>query len=261
MITQSTIDSLRAMKLTAMVTELEHQLEDASTYGTLGFEDRLGLLVDAEWNRRQANKLARYIKASHFSAPNATIEGIEYYEDRKLDKAEILRFATCKYIEDGHHIILKGASGNGKTYLACALGHAACRKFKSVRYIRMPELLDELSVAKGCGTLKKTIKSYQKVDLLILDEWLIRTLTPQESYDLLEIAESRCEKGSMIFCTQYDPDEWYERITPDPNVDSPISEAIMDRIIHNSYDVLIQGKISMRERHGLKASQKEVSES
>ncbi|WP_418430033.1 ATP-binding protein [Blautia sp.] len=261
MITQSTIDSLRAMKLTAMVTELEHQLEDASTYGTLGFEDRLGLLVDAEWNRRQANKLARYIKASHFSAPNATIEGIEYYEDRKLDKAEILRFATCKYIEDGHHIILKGASGNGKTYLACALGHAACRKFKSVRYIRMPELRDELSVAKGCGTLKKTIKSYQKVDLLILDEWLIRTLTPQESYDLLEIAESRCEKGSMIFCTQYDPDEWYERITPDPNVDSPISEVIMDRIIHNSYDVLIQGKISMRERHGLKASQKEVSES
>ena len=261
MITQSTIDSLRAMKLTVMVTELEHQLEDASTYGTLGFEDRLGLLVDAEWNRRQANKLARYIKASHFSAPNATIEGIEYYEDRKLDKAEILRFATCKYIEDGHHIILKGASGNGKTYLACALGHAACRKFKSVRYIRMPELLDELSVAKGCGTLKKTIKSYQKVDLLILDEWLIRPLTPQESYDLLEIAESRCEKGSMIFCTQYDPDEWYERITPDPNVDSPISEAIMDRIIHNSYDVLIQGKISMRERHGLKASQKEVLES
>ncbi len=261
MITQSTIDSLRAMKLTAMATELEHQLEDSSTYGTLGFEERLGVLVDAEWNRRQANKLARYIKASHFSAPNATIEGIEYYEDRKLDKAEILRFATCKYIEDGHHIILKGASGNGKTYLACALGHAACRKFKSVRYIRMPELLDELSVAKGCGTLKKAIKTYQKVDLLILDEWLIRTLTPQESYDLLEIAESRCEKGSMIFCTQYDPDEWYERITPDPNVDSPISEAIMDRIIHNSYDVLIQGKISMRERHGLKASQKEGSES
>lgn len=261
MITQSTINSLRAMKLTAMAAELEHQLEDTSTYGTLGFEDRLGLLVDAEWNRRQANKLARYIKASHFSAPNATIEGIEYYEDRKLDKAEILRFATCKYIEDGHHIILKGASGNGKTYLACVLGHAACRKFKSVRYIRMPELLDELSVAKGCGTLKKAIKSYQKVDLLILDEWLIRTLTPQESYDLLEIVESRCEKGSMIFCTQYDPDEWYERITPNPNVDSPISEAIMDRIIHNSYDVLIQGKISMRERHGLKASQKEGAES
>ena len=93
MITQSTIDSLRAMKLTAMAAELEHQLEDSATYGTLGFEERLGLLVDAEWNRRQANKLARYIKASHFSAPNATIEGIEYYEDRKPDYSELLRLA------------------------------------------------------------------------------------------------------------------------------------------------------------------------
>ena len=116
--------------LRAARAELERQLEDPSTYGTLGFEDRLGLLVDAEWNRRQANKLARYIKNAHFAAPNATIEGIEYHEDRKLDKAQILRFATCQYIQEGHHIILKGASGNGKTYLACALGHAACRKCK-----------------------------------------------------------------------------------------------------------------------------------
>ncbi len=112
MINQSTIDTLKAMKLTAMAAELECQLEDTTTYGILGFEDRIGLLVDAEWNRRQANKLARYIKNAQFSAPNATIEGIEYHDDRRLDKAEILRFATCRYIVDGHHIILKGASGN-----------------------------------------------------------------------------------------------------------------------------------------------------
>ena len=256
MINVSTKEILKAMHCTAMATEFERQLTDQATYGQLGFEERFALIVDAEWNRRQANKLARGIRNARFSEPGASIEGIEYYPERRLDKAQMLRFATCKYIDDGHHIILSGASGGGKTYIACALGNAACRKFKKVQYIRMPELLDELNVAKGTGTFRKVIDHYRKVDLLILDEWLIRPLAAQESYDLLEIVESRCEDGSVIFCTQYEPDDWYDRINPDPNMDSPISDAIMDRIIHNSYDVLIEGRISMRERHGLKAAQK-----
>ena len=124
----------------------------------------------------------RFIHNAHFSESNATIEGIEYIEDRHIDKKQILRFSTCKYIDDGHHIILKGASGNGKTYIACALGNSACRKFRTVKYIRMPELLDELTVAKDNGEFKKVIDAYKKADLLILDEWLIRRLTPAESY-------------------------------------------------------------------------------
>ena len=254
---QSTVGTLQKMKFSAMATELEMQLKDSEKYKKYGFEERIGMLVDAEWSRRQSNKLERHIKNVRFAIPSAHMEGIEYHEDRRLDKGQLDRFAGGDYIEKGHHIILKGASGNGKTYICNALGNAACRAFKTVRYIRMPELLDDLSVAKGCGNLKKVIKAYRKVDLLIIDEWLIRTLDLHEAYDLLEIIESRCDNGSIIFCTQYEPQGWYERINPDVNSDSPISDAIMDRVIHNSYEVLIDGTTSMRERKGLNSQDKD----
>ena len=124
----------------------------------MGFEERVALLVDAEWNSRQNNKLTRCIRDARFAEPGAAVEDIEYYEDRRLDKAQLLRFATCDFIAKNHHIIFKGASGNGKTYLACALGNAACRKLLSVRYARLPELLEELALAQAAGELKKAIK-------------------------------------------------------------------------------------------------------
>jgi DNA replication protein DnaC len=160
MIDNSTLETLKAMRCSAMAQEFEKQLEDSKTYDTLSFEERVGLLVDAEWNRRQKNKLQKLVKLATFSQPSACIENIEYIPDRKLDKAQMLRFATCKFISDNHHIILKGASGSGKTYIACAIGNAACRKYKTVRYIRMPELLDELNMAKADGSFRKTINKH-----------------------------------------------------------------------------------------------------
>ena len=141
----STVQRLRSMKMNAFAAEPERQLAVNANFSSLGFEERLGLLVDCEWNRRQENKLNRYIHNARFSESNATIESIEYLEDRHLNKKQILRFSTYKYIDDGHHIILKGASGNGKTYIACALGNSACRRFRTVKYLVCRLLLEKMN--------------------------------------------------------------------------------------------------------------------
>jgi hypothetical protein len=106
------------------------------------FEERLGLMVDIEWSRRKTNKLARLIRQAQFRFPEACMEDIEYYPDRKLDKTQLLRLAACNYIQEKHNIIIMGAAGNGKTYMGCAFGVAACRNYYTVKYVRLPDLLN-----------------------------------------------------------------------------------------------------------------------
>lgn len=245
MMTQNTITKLQEMHLTVMAKALKEQLTDPGM-NALSFEDRVGLIVDSEWSSRKSNHLKRLIKSAGFADANASVEDIEYHSDRNLDKAQITRLATCNYITEHHNVLLLGATGSGKTYLACALGVAAARNFLSVRYIRLPELLVELSIARNNGTFPKVIQQFKKPALLIIDEWLLYPLKETEARDLLEIAEARYKRASTIFCSQFDIPGWREKIG-----DPILADAVCDRIVHDSYSIVIDCKESMRKRKGV----------
>ena len=245
MLDNATISKLRDMRLSNMATAFQNQFS-GNDDNSLSFDERFGLLVDAEWDARRSNSLKRLIHKAGYECPDASLENIDYRPDRKLDKTLIARLGMCNYITERRNIILVGATGSGKTYLACAFGMAANRSFLSVRYIRLPDLLIDLAIARTEGTYRKLVKQYQKVSLLILDEWLLYPLKDHESMELMEIVEKRQKRNSTIFCSQIDVPDWHQRLG-----ESILADAICDRIVHNAYKIVVHGDESMRKVTGI----------
>jgi DNA replication protein DnaC len=238
-----------------MADAFKQQLNDPSME-SVSFSDRFGMIVDIEHTARKNNRLHRLIKNAHFDQPLASVPDINYQAGRKLDKDLIMRLATCEYVREAYSVILLGATGAGKSYIACALGMEACKRFHTVKYVRLPELLTELEVARASGTFEKAIKVYMKAHLLIIDEWLLVKISESEALDLLELVHARHKKASTMYCSQFASAGWFSKVK-----ERTLADAILDRIVHDSYMLELkfskkEDEKSMREVYGLNAQMK-----
>lgn len=241
MLVQQTLDKLESAGLTAMAAALRDQLEQAPQYGELSFEDRLGLLVDRELDWRDSRRLATRLKAARLRHP-ATVEDIDFRAPRGLDRAVILSLAQASWVQHHHNLLITGATGCGKSYLSCALAHAAIRQGHTVLYTRAPRLLDDLAVGRGDGRYQRLLAQLQRASLLVLDDFLLTPATVEQCRDLLEVVEDRAQLRSTLVGSQLPVDAWHGAMS-----DPTLAEAVLDRLLHHAHRVVLKG-VSMRRR-------------
>jgi len=239
MLTHPTMEKLQTLKLTGMLKALTEQ-QQMPEIDSLGFEERLGLLIDREATERENRKLATRLKKAKLRQ-TAVIEDLDFRRTRGLDKALILSLAACAWISKGINVLICGPTGVGKSYLACALAHKACLEGHSALYLRLPRLFEELRLAKADGRYGKLMLSYAKTDLLVLDDWGLTPMTDPQRRDLLELMEDRYGLKSTIITSQLPVTAWHDAIG-----DPTLADAILDRIVHNAHKIDMKGE-SMRK--------------
>jgi DNA replication protein DnaC len=239
MLNQATLEKMQAMKLSGMVEAFHQQLRSAD-YAALSFEERLGMLVDQEWTAREQRKLTRRLQTARLRYP-ASIEDVDYQTPRGLDRSLVLSLATCSWIAEYQNLLLLGPTGTGKSFLACAFAERACRSGYGAIYFRTPRLLQDLAVARGDGSYGRLLARLAKIDLLVLDDWLLTPLKDSERRDLLEVVEERSERRSTLIATQLPVASWHEVIG-----EATLADAICDRLIHRAHRIHLKGS-SLRE--------------
>lgn len=243
MLDEPTIDKLKTMTLHAMADAWTAQ-EGQPDMQRLAFNERFGLLVDAEYLSRENRRLHRLLTEARLKIGQACIEDIDYPARRELDKAVIRQLATCRWVQEQQCVLITGAAGTGKTYIACALGQQACRKGYRTLYRRATRLFEELKLARADGTYGRLLAKFARTDVLIIDDWGLKPVLDAERHDLLEILEDRYASRSTIMTSQLPTTKWHDYLG-----EPTVADAILDRILHRSHRIVLKGP-SRRKENG-----------
>ncbi|MCE5388760.1 MAG: IS21-like element helper ATPase IstB [Acidithiobacillus sp.] len=241
MLLQPTLQALRQLHLNAMAEALEEQIQIPQLQ-ELCFEERLGILLDRELGSRDQRRLQRLLKLAHLKY-NACVEDIDYRGSRGLDRSRMASLIQITWVRQGQNLFLTGATGTGKTWLACALGHQACRQGLSVRYLRLPRLLEDLRIRHGDGSFGRYLQSLARIDLLILDDWGLAPLTGEDARDLLEIIDDRVNQHAILITSQLPVSHWHEYLG-----EPTVADAVLDRLLQNAHRLELKGESLRRKR-------------
>lgn len=241
MLIQTIIDTLNRLKLYGIAAALAEQLTQSAAT-TLAFEERLGLLVEREVLYRDNRRLTRLLQLAQLKQRNACVEDIDYRARRGLDRNQVTSLASCEWIRHAQNLLLQGATGAGKTWLACAFAQQACRQGLSALYLRAPRLFDELSVCHADGSFRKRLAAIAKVNLLVIDDFAIAPIGPRERSDLLEILDDRVGVRATLITSQLPIEQWHDYIG-----DPTMADAILDRLVHSAHKIRLAGNESMRK--------------
>ena len=241
MLNEPTTEKLLALKLIAFTAAWAEQ-QKIPDVGKLSFDERLGLLVDAEWLHRENVRMDRCMREAKLRISSACIEDIDYSAERELDKSVVRQLATCRWVQEHQNVVVTGPTGTGKTYVACALAQTACRRGFRAIYRRAPRLFDELALAHADGSYSQLLARLAKVDVLVIDDWGLAPVKEQERRDLLEILEDRYGTRSTIMTSQLPPTKWHDHLG-----DPTLADAVCDRILHNSHRLALKGPSRRKE--------------
>jgi DNA replication protein DnaC len=241
MITEQTYEKMKKMRMNHLAQSIQ-DMGETDIYDDLTFEERLGLLIDTEWDHRQNTKAKNLNKKAGFTQAGACIEAIEYRPERNLDKTKVFKLSTGDYIKARQDVVILGQCGVGKSFLAQALGNAACRKHQPTRYVGLQDVFDDLSIADAAGTLSETFDDFIKPKLLIIDDAFLMQPSVTDAARLLKLVEKRMHVGSTIYCTQLPPEEWHKRID-----EKIVADAILDRIVNRAHIITLKGE-SLRKK-------------